>query len=269
MSDTPERSRPYATAAAHYLRGRPPYSARLRAVMADELGLDSTGTLIDVGCGPGILAVELAPLFDAVVGIDPEPAMLDEARRHASAHGVEATWIEARAEDLATLGLPAARVVTFGQSIHWTDRQPVLEAVHELLVPGGAVALIAPSIEHGAPPADAPAPPIPHEQIEALIHRYIGWSRSPWEDTYEASLEQSPFGTSHVTYAPGRPDIVRSVDEVVSNYLSMSFAAPDRFGDRFDDFVTDLRALLIEVSPAGTFHDWPGDTAIIWAAKPA
>lgn len=170
MSDV---ARPCATAAEHYLRGRPPYSAQLLDVMRADIGLDGAGTLLDVGCGPGVLAVELAPLFDMVIGIDPEPAMLAQARLHAAAQHVQADWIEARAEDLATLELPAARVVTFGQSIHWTDRQPVLATVYELLEPGGAVALIAPAIEHGSPPVDTPAPPIPHDQIEALIGRYL------------------------------------------------------------------------------------------------
>ena len=85
--------RPFATAAAHYLRGRPPYSRELAAVLRGELGLDGTGVLVDVGCGPGSLAVQLAGLFDTVVGIDPEPAMLAEARHHAALHGVDASWI--------------------------------------------------------------------------------------------------------------------------------------------------------------------------------
>ena len=259
-------ARPYATAAPHYLRGRPPYSDQLLDVVRAAMGLDGTGTLVDVGCGPGVLAVQLSPLFDTVIGIDPEPAMLAEARRHAAAHDVEADWIEARAEDLATLELPAA-AVTFGQSIHWTDRPRVLATVHELLTPGGAVALIAPAIEHGTPPVDPVAPPIPHDEIEELLGQYLGWSRSPRVDTYETSLEQSLFGESHVAYAPGRTDIVRTTDAVVSGYLSMSFAAPDRFGHRLDAFVAELQALLTHVSPAGRFHDWPGDTVIIWATK--
>jgi SAM-dependent methyltransferase len=260
-------ARPYATAAAHYLRGRPPYSAQLPDLLEAELGLDATGTLIDVGCGPGVLAVQLAPLFETVIGIDPEPEMLAQAGRHAAEREVTANWIEARAEDLAELHLPAARLVTFGQSIHWTDRQPVLAMVHDVLEAGGAVALIAPSPEHGSPPVDPPAPPIPHDQIEALLGRYLGWSRSPRVDTYETSLEQSPFGTSQVAFAPGRTDIVRTTDEVVSGYLSMSYAAPDRFGDRLNTFVVELTTLLTDVSPAGLFHDWPGDTAVIWATK--
>jgi SAM-dependent methyltransferase len=264
MTDAP---RPYATAAAHYLRGRPPYSAQLAEVMRTEIGLDGTGTLIDVGCGPGVLTVQLAALFENVIGIDPEPAMLAEARRHAVARHVTATWIESRAEDLATLELPPARLVTFGQSIHWTDRQTVLTMVHQLLQPGAAVALIAPAIEHGSPPAHPAAPPIPHDEIEALLGRHLGWTRPPRVDTYETSLTQSPFGGAQVAYAAGRTDIVRTTDEVVSGYLSTSFAAPDRFGDQLEAFVAELHALLTEVSPAGRFHDWPGDTVVIWATK--
>jgi SAM-dependent methyltransferase len=262
-----DRARPYATAAGHYLRGRPPYSAQLPDMIEAELGLDGTGTLIDVGCGPGVLAVQLAPLFDTVIGIDPEPEMLAEAGRHAADQAVTANWVEARAEDLAVLDLPPAGVVTFGQSIHWTDRQPVLATVHRLLVAGGAVALITHAPGHGSPPLDPPAPPIPHDRIEAMLGRYLGWSRDPRVDTYETSLEQSPFAASHVAFAPGRADIVRTTDEVISGYLSMSFAAPDRFGDHLDAFLGELTELLTDVSPAGVFHDWPGDTVVVWASK--
>jgi len=259
--------RPFATAAAHYLRGRPPYSPHLADVLRTTLGLDGTGVLVDVGCGPGVLAVQLAALVDTVIGVDPEPAMLAEARRHAAAHGVHVTWIEARAEDLAPGHLPAARLVTFGQSLHWTDRSRVLAGVHELLVPGGAVALITPSIDHGTRPALL-APAIPHADIEALIHEYTGWTRSPQRRTSAEALRASPFAAAHTVHAPGPPDVVRSVDEVVANYLSTSFAAPARLGDRLDAFVADLTALLHSASPAGRFHDWPGDTEIVWATTP-
>ncbi len=50
----------YLGAAAHYVRGRPPYSPALAATLAAELGLDSRGRLLEVGCGPGVLTVQLA-----------------------------------------------------------------------------------------------------------------------------------------------------------------------------------------------------------------
>jgi SAM-dependent methyltransferase len=255
---------PFATAAAHYLRGRPPYSPQLADVVRRALGLDGHGVLLDVGCGPGVLAVQLADLVADVIGIDPEPAMLVEARRHAAAHDVQGTWIEARAEDLATLDLPAPRLVTFGQSLHWTDHELVLATVHELLEPGGAVALITPSVDHGARPALL-APAIPHEEIRRLVGAYTGWSPPERLPTYADALRRSPFATAETVHAPGPRDVVRTTDEVVSNYLSMSFAAPARFGDRLDAFLTDLDAVLRAASPSGRFHDWPGDTTVIWA----
>src|SRR5689334_8056884 len=60
----------YQGAAVHYRPGRPPYSPRLEDVLTQELGLDGTGRLLDGGCGPGVLTVRLADLFDEVIGLD-------------------------------------------------------------------------------------------------------------------------------------------------------------------------------------------------------
>lgn len=260
--------------AAHYLRGRPPYSAALVDVLTRELRLDGTGALIDVGCGPGVLTVRLAAAFDTLIGVDPDPGMLAEAARHATAHGVDhVRWINARAESLPSLELPPARLVTFGQSFHWTDRRPVAEAVYDLLEPGGSIALIAHTVE------DRPAPeplaaPIPHEAIRELIRRYLGsdqhdgHGRRPVStERFADTLAATRFDVSRTVYAPGRADLLRTVDDVIDNYLSMSFAAPHLFGPHLDAFVTDVRELLRRESPDGRFWDWPGDTEIVLATK--
>jgi hypothetical protein len=49
----------------------------------------------------------------------------------------------------------------------------------------------------------------------------------------------------------------------------MSYSAPRLFGDRLDNFVTDMRSLLNDRTATGRFSDWPGDTAVIIATKPA
>jgi len=54
---------------------------------ASELGLDGTGRLLDVGCGPGSLTVVLAPLFASATGLDADPQMIAEARRIAADAG--------------------------------------------------------------------------------------------------------------------------------------------------------------------------------------
>jgi ribosomal protein L11 methyltransferase len=48
------------------------------------------GSLLDIGCGSGVLAVAAAKLgFDPVTAIDREPAALEAARRNAETNGVE------------------------------------------------------------------------------------------------------------------------------------------------------------------------------------
>ena len=48
----------YRGSARYYAPGRPPYSRELVSTLTDEVGLDGSGRLLDVGCGPGILTVE-------------------------------------------------------------------------------------------------------------------------------------------------------------------------------------------------------------------
>src|SRR5947209_1499487 len=129
----------FAGAASYYEAGRLPYAPGLADALADDLGLDGRGRLLDVGCGPGTVARRLAPLFEAVVGVDPDPGMLAEAARLAAAAGiVQATWVRALAEALPA-GLGVFRVITFGASFHWMDRPRVARAVRTMLTPGGAV----------------------------------------------------------------------------------------------------------------------------------
>ncbi|HET6876471.1 MAG TPA: class I SAM-dependent methyltransferase [Jatrophihabitans sp.] len=266
----------YLGAARYYLRGRPGYSADLATVLVDELGLDGTGHLVDVGSGPGTVGVQLARSFDRVTLVEPDPDMLAEARSHAAAAGLTSVdFVRATAEDLPDLGLRPARVVTFGQSFHRTDRLVVAEAVHRLLEPGGSLVLISHDPSRPAPPAPAGTARIPHEQIRELITKFLdselrSGSRLVADysvERFEQTLRRTSFGTTRTVFAPGRPDIVRDTDGVIAGCLSMSYAAPHLFGPRLDEFVAALRELLDRHSPTGRFWDWPGDTEILIATR--
>ena len=265
----------YKGAAGHYRDGRPSYSPALEALLTAELDLDGTGGLLDVGCGPGVLTVRLAHLFEAAVGVDPDPAMLAEGRRVADENGiVNIRWVQALAEDLPGAAPGAYRVVTFGQSFHWTDEARVAEAVYDMLEPGGALALIAHTVA-GRPVPRSPGPPaIPHAEIEALVEKYLGSTRRAGMGTapvrthrFEDVLDRTRFAAPQSMFAPGIPDLVRDSESVLSGYFSMSFAAPHLFGDRVEDFASEVRELLSKRSPEGAFWDWPGDTEVVLARK--
>lgn len=86
----------FAGTATHYSRGRLPYAPALAAAVRDALALDGRGRLLDVGCGPGPVALALAPLFDAVIGLDPDHAMLEEAATRAATVGVATARVSAQ-----------------------------------------------------------------------------------------------------------------------------------------------------------------------------
>lgn len=266
----------YRGSAPYYLAGRPPYAAELGAVLARELGLDGTGHLLDVGCGPGVLAVQLAALVEQVTAVDPDADMLEQARLYAASSGVQRIeFIRARAEDIADLGLAPMRIVTFGQSFHRTDRVPVAEAVYDLLEPGGAIVLVVHDPDGGSAPAGTGDPSIPDDEVQQLVSRYLGAQRQSGRgpasrfstERFESTLERTRFGRPTTIHAPGQRHISRDIDGVVSGYLSMSYAAPHLFGDHLDDFIADLRNLLEATTTTGRFCDWPGDTAAIIAHK--
>jgi SAM-dependent methyltransferase len=263
--------------AAYYALGRPPYSRALAATLAAELGLDGAGRLLDAGCGPGTLAITLADRFAEAIGLDPDADMLAAAAERAAAAGLDnMRWVQALAEDIPTLDLGQFRLVTFGQSFHWTDRERVAEAVYDILEPGGALALIVHAHAGRPQPAGPGHPPIPHDAIWALLHRYLGPHRRAGQgftpqhaDRFEDALARTRFGIPRSIFCAGRPDIVQDIDGVLANYLSTSFAAPHLFGERLHAFEADVRAELAAHSPSGLFWDWPGDTEIILAHKPS
>ena len=147
--------------------------------------------MLDLGCGPGPLALAFASFVGDVIGIDPEPAMLRIARDEAARAGLR---IEFRAGSSAELGadLGVLRLVVIGRTFHWMDRHATLARLEQIVEPEGAVALF--SDDH---------PKVPDndwtEIFQQLIDRYTAADparaarRGPGWVGHEAVLLDSPF----------------------------------------------------------------------------
>ena len=56
-----------------YARHRKSYPPEFSRKVAEEIGLCGAETLLDVGCGPGILTIGFAPFVGGCSGLDPVP----------------------------------------------------------------------------------------------------------------------------------------------------------------------------------------------------
>jgi ubiquinone/menaquinone biosynthesis C-methylase UbiE len=284
----------YAGSAPYYRRGRLPYPPGLADLVAEVLSLDGRGRLIDVGSGPGVLALTLVHLFADVVGVEPDGDMIAEAERLACEAGVDdrTRWVKMRAEELPA-GLGSFTVATFGQSFHWMERDLVAATVREMLRPGGAFVQVSDlksevrQVEGTADPAPPysdlesevrpvedmayPAPPYP--AIRDLVKRYLGQVRragqgrllhgTPGDEI--AVLARAGFTGPERHVAPGGQVLERSAEDLHAWVFSRSDSAPHLFAGRRADFEADLDRLLGGISPTGRFCERQPSTEIfIW-----
>lgn len=259
----------YQGTAWYYSRFRPAYPAALATVLRDKFRLDGTGRMLDLGCGPGPVAIRLAHLFEHVVAMDPEPEMLAEGRACAERAGVSnIEWIVGSSEDLSP-ELGTFRLVTMGNSFHWMDRALTLEALYDLVVEGGGLAVVG----HGAP-FQGPPPTAWRVAINRVVREYVG-DRSlppgipdpppPLEERHEAYLARSRF--KDVTAYQESFDIEWTIDSMIGNLYSTSFCSHRLLGDRAEAFERDLRAAILAVEPSGIMRGEPPEFFAYMARK--
>jgi ubiquinone/menaquinone biosynthesis C-methylase UbiE len=139
----------FAGTAEDYQRYRVPYPDEVFDWIRREYNLDGRGRLLDVGCGTGYACLPLSRWFEDVV-IDPEPDMLRVVERAARSQGVgNIRFMRQRAEEISP-SLAPLRLVTFGNSFHWTDRVSVAHTLFPLIEPGGGLVALASSRKRSA-----------------------------------------------------------------------------------------------------------------------
>jgi SAM-dependent methyltransferase len=227
--------RRYRFAAAHYRAGRPDYAPLLIRRVARLAGISSRSRVLDLGCGPGLLAVAFAPFVAEVVAMDPEPEMLARVTEQAVSN---VTPRQGSSYDLGSeLGL--FRLTTMGRSFHWMDRAETLRRLDELIEPGGTVALF--QTHHPELPENAWA-----EEFRALCRRYADdeWRgarhRGPGWIRHEAVLLQSPF--SHLEAAALVERRAVPANSLVDRVFSMSSTSPELLGDKVEAVTEEIMA---------------------------
>jgi SAM-dependent methyltransferase len=132
----------FAGTARYYARYRVPYPQVLLDDLRARAALTGAGRLLDLACGPGRVALPLAPFFREVWAVDREPEMVEVGREEAGRRGTtNVRWLVGRAEELeAPPG--ACELTTIGEAFHRLDRWLIARRALAWLAPGRCLATL-------------------------------------------------------------------------------------------------------------------------------
>ena len=120
----------------------------IRDELCRKFGRDPKGPLslpglsvLDIGCGGGLVSEPLARLGASVTGIDPAPENIEAAKVHAEGARVKVDYRVATAEEIAAEGVTFDAVLLLEVIEHVPDVRAFLKLVARLVNPGGAMVL--------------------------------------------------------------------------------------------------------------------------------
>ncbi len=117
--------------------------SRRRRANFDALAPAAGEHVLDLGCGNGLLTLELARAVGPqghVTGIDPSPDMLATARARCQGRD-NVTLIEGRAADLPLDTAGVDKAVALQVMEYFDNRTPALRELHRVLRPGGRLVI--------------------------------------------------------------------------------------------------------------------------------
>lgn len=116
-----------------------------RTALLAQVRPESDDIIADIGCGTGSLLIRLGRTESSatLIGVDPDPAILDRARAKAEAAGLVVEWHKGFAHDAAVLlkGKSVTKIVSslmFHQA-PMAEKVAGLAAMNAALTPGGEV----------------------------------------------------------------------------------------------------------------------------------
>jgi SAM-dependent methyltransferase len=242
----------FATTAEFYEQYRPPYPAEFFRTVAGKLKLDKRHALIDLGTGPGVLALGFAPHVGRVVGVDPEPAMLAAARAAAARAGIDVSFIEGKAEDLAA-EIGSFDVVTIGRALHWMDHKALGPVFARLVAPGGAIVICASfSARNGSNPwledYDTARRRWSDEKLLSGSRKGEHAHRNPDDVLGPLGFAVAETIRVEATHEVSTADLARRV-------LTFSSSSPAALDDKVDAMLADIEARLLPFSRNGVLNE--------------
>jgi SAM-dependent methyltransferase len=120
---------------------RPPYPPETFEILRSLLDADAAHrTVLDAGCGPGVIARELVQAVDRVDAVDVAARMIAAGKALPGGEHPQLCWIHGAIEHVP-LHPPYALIIA-AASLHWMHWETVLPRFHDILTSGGYLAVV-------------------------------------------------------------------------------------------------------------------------------
>ncbi|WP_298862304.1 class I SAM-dependent methyltransferase [uncultured Gimesia sp.] len=236
----------------YYTRYRLPYPEPLLAEIREQANVSGQGRLLDLGCGTGKLALPLSSFFQQIVALDIDSEMLAAAKQKAGVLDVQnIIWLNERAEQF-TSASNSFELLTIGAAFHWMDRKSIAKNAREWLLPGQPMVVLGyTSIWSGT--ADW------HALVRNVLQKWLGAKRRAGSGEYDEALDPHELVLINAGYTLDEIEYQHShtwtLDELIGNLYSTSFASPAVLGDDKNGFEADLRETLLDYQNSGTYQE--------------
>jgi ubiquinone/menaquinone biosynthesis C-methylase UbiE len=112
----------------------------IHQLLIDTAGISSSDDVLDVACGPGLVACEVARVASHVTGIDLTPAMIDQARERQRRLGLaNLSWSIGDAYPLPFPDASFSSIITRYSFHHFTNPKGVFDEMVRVCRPGGCI----------------------------------------------------------------------------------------------------------------------------------
>lgn len=247
----------FASTVEFYSGYREPYSARFFPIVAERLGLSGTEKLLDIGCGPGLLAIGFAPFVGEVTALDPEASMIAAARAAAAEARVNISFVH---EKLEQFSVPSTfDLITIGRALHWLDRETALPVLRQIVGGSGRILVC------GASNRDTPE--FPWVKPYDVARR----SFTPEGDEKRYRLKGntwfagSCFEKIDVITVAERRDV--TLAELIGRALSKSNTSPAALGSRREEFEAQIEAAVEPFARNGVLQEEIVSRASVFARQ--
>lgn len=238
----------------YYSRYRPLYPSSLIRLLVNKFALSGEGRLLDLGCGTGQLALRFNDWFDEIIGVDTEAEMLDEANRLSIDNRVEnVKWLHGRAEERAS-NWGSFRLTIMAKSFHWMDRESILELLYQSTDENGGIAIIDAYNEQQEL--------LPWQlKVNEIVKHWLGDERKAGNGIYSHPKEKHEDIVAKSSFVDVERHVLPNytyawtVDSIIGNLYSTSYASRRLFGDNKEQFEEELKSALLDIDSMGVFTE--------------